>query len=188
LYEDVVEVLGGWVPPDEAQAQVRQRFLELLGSAPAAVAAGHPGAHLTASVLVVRADLGQVLLCLHGRIRRWVQLGGHLEPVDASLADAALREATEESGITGIRIDPVPIHLDVHPVQCRAGASQHYDVRFAALAPPGAVPVVSDESLELGWFPPDALPEPLASATAPLIPLALARLAAWVTPGARSAP
>ena len=99
----------------------------------------HPGAHITASALVVNAGLDRVLLCLHGRMQRWVQLGGHCEPEDATVAGAALREATEESGIVGLRIHPVPIDLDVHPVPCRYGPSLHYDVRFAALAPAGAV-------------------------------------------------
>jgi 8-oxo-dGTP pyrophosphatase MutT (NUDIX family) len=174
LSEDVVGVLRGWVAPDRAQEALRGRFLELLREAPEAVRPDRPGAHLTASVVVVNADLERVLLCLHGRFRRWVQLGGHLEPVDATLAEAALREATEESGIAGIRLHPVPIGLDVHPVNCRNRASHHYDVRYAGIAPEGATEAVTDESLELGWFTADALPGPLASATEPLISPALA--------------
>jgi 8-oxo-dGTP pyrophosphatase MutT (NUDIX family) len=174
LYEDAVRVLGEWVAPDEEQAAVRDRFLELLGSSPDVVLAQHPEAHLTASVMLVRADLSQVLLCLHGKVRRWVQLGGHLEPGDPSLVAAGLREATEESGIAGIVVHPVPIGLDIHPVTCRSGPSYHYDVRFAGLAPDGAVEAVSPESLRLAWFAPDELPEPLASATAPLVGPAIA--------------
>lgn len=174
LYEDAVGLLASWVAPDVQQEELRGRFLGLLREAPDAVRADHPGAHLTASVVVVHADLERVLLCLHGRFRRWVQLGGHLEPVDATLAGAGLREATEESGIAGLRVHPVPIGLDVHPVNCRATKSEHYDVRFAAIAPAGVPEAVSDESLELGWFAADALPSPLASATEILVAPALA--------------
>ena len=52
--------------------------------------------HLTASCFVLSPDLGQVLLTHHRKGGFWVQLGGHLEPTDTSLADAARREAREE--------------------------------------------------------------------------------------------
>jgi 8-oxo-dGTP pyrophosphatase MutT (NUDIX family) len=101
-----------------------------------------------------------VLLTLHPRVGRWLQLGGHCEPEDASLADAALREATEESGMTGLRIEPEPVHLDVHPITCSLGVpTRHFDVRFVVHAPPGAEPVRSDESDDLRWWPVGALPE-----------------------------
>jgi 8-oxo-dGTP pyrophosphatase MutT (NUDIX family) len=169
LSTDALALLDGWTAPDREQAAVQARFLELVRSTPDAVRRDHPEAHLTASVMVVHDDLERVLLCLHGRMHRWVQLGGHLEPEDDTVAAAALREATEESGIHRLRLHPVPIHLDVHPVECRCGPALHYDVRFAALAPPDAVESVSEESLRLGWFGADELPQPLAHATEPLV-------------------
>ncbi len=117
-----------------------------------------PG-HVTASALIVSADASQVLLVAHPRIGLWVQTGGHLEPSDPTVAAAALREATEESGIAGLRLDPVPIDLDVHGLTCSLGVpTRHYDVRFVAVAPADAVPVRSDESDDIGWFAWDDLP------------------------------
>ena len=69
--------------------------------------------------MVLSADRRSVLLTLHPRVGRWVQLGGHCEPEDPTIAAAALREATEESGIAGLQIDPDPVHLDVHPSPAR---------------------------------------------------------------------
>ena len=85
-----------------------------------------------------RTPATQVLLTLHPRVGRWLQLGGHCEPADATLAGAALREATEESGIAGLTIDAAPVHLDVHPITCSLGVpTRHFDVRFAGARPAG---------------------------------------------------
>ncbi|GAA2183614.1 NUDIX hydrolase [Micromonospora lupini] len=175
LHADAVALLEGWQPTSPAAADARDRTLALLAAGPVAMSRQHRPGHVTASALVLDPTGSRVLLCLHAKFSRWVQLGGHCEPVDRTLVGAALREATEESGIADLRIDPVPIDIDVHEVLCQGG-SRHYDVRFAVVAPPGAVEQISDEAEELGWFPPDRLPEPLAGGTAQLVTPALAAL------------
>ena len=181
LHADAVATLQSWVATSARADEERRRTLSLLAVGPAAVTRAYRPGHVTASTLIVDDD-GRVLLCLHGRMGLWMQLGGHCEPGDPTLAAAALREATEESGLAGLRLHPDPIDVDVHPVRCGsadggpAGPSYHYDVRFVARCPAGAVEQVSAESRALGWFTPDALPEPLASGVAQQIAPALARL------------
>jgi 8-oxo-dGTP pyrophosphatase MutT (NUDIX family) len=110
-------------------------------------------------VLLLDHQRSSVLLTLHPRVGRWLQLGGHCEEDDLTVLSVAEREAREESGISGLIVDPRPVHLDVHPITCSLGLpTRHFDVRFLAVASPGAEPVRSEESLDLRWFSWDALP------------------------------
>jgi 8-oxo-dGTP pyrophosphatase MutT (NUDIX family) len=122
-----------------------------------------PPEHFTASAVVFSADGNHVLLVLHKKAKLWLQPGGHFEQGDRTVAGAALREATEESGIAGLAIEPEPIDLDVHPVTCSLGVpTRHLDVRYLAHAPAGAVEVRSDESVDLRWWPLAELPDDVA--------------------------
>ena len=159
LHADVTAVLRDWVAPDLGQSALREAFLGFLAARPDATQRSCEPGHITASAVVLSADLSSVLLTLHPRVGRWVQLGGHCEPEDQTIVAAALREATEESGIHGLIIDPVPVHLDVHPVTCSLGLpTRHFDIRYRVIAPADAAPVMSAESVDLRFWPVDDLP------------------------------
>lgn len=152
--------LAAWEPDDAGQRGLKHAVLAFLAARPDACSRSCEPGHLTASALLLDAAGTHTLLTLHPRVGKWIQLGGHCEPGDDSLVDAALREATEESGIDGLTIDPVPLHLDVHPITCSLGVpTRHLDVRFLVRAPAGAVETISDESDDLRWWPVDALPD-----------------------------
>jgi 8-oxo-dGTP pyrophosphatase MutT (NUDIX family) len=179
LHADAVTTLSSWRPAVAAQESLRQAFLGFLAARPDSCLRSCEAGHLTASAVVLDHTGTQVLLTLHPRVGRWLQLGGHCEPSDTSLAGAALREATEESGMAGLRISAEPVHLDVHPITCSLGVpTRHFDVRFAVHAPPGAAPVRSDESDDLRWWPADALPagsEDLADLVKAAVPVGAGR-------------
>jgi 8-oxo-dGTP pyrophosphatase MutT (NUDIX family) len=152
-------VLSTWSAPDAAQDALRREYLEFLAAEPDGMRRACRTGHLTGSALVVDPDQGRVLLTLHPKVGRWLQLGGHCEDGDTTMAGVALREAVEEGGIAGVTIDPDPLDLDIHPIECVRGIpNRHLDVRYLALAPAGAEPMISDESLDLRWWPMDALP------------------------------
>lgn len=147
LYDDAVLVLKSY----EDQTDLRQAYLDHLAAHPDGMWKSCHAGHVTASALLIDPAQGRVLLTLHKKLRMWLQMGGHCEPEDTSLEEAALREATEESGITGLTLLPGgPVRLDRHPIP--APCHCHYDVQYAVLAPPGAVQEISDESLDLRWF------------------------------------
>jgi 8-oxo-dGTP pyrophosphatase MutT (NUDIX family) len=175
LHADAVRLLAAWQPP-AAAADDWTRTTSLLAQGPQVMGKPHAGGHVTASAVIVSHDRTRVLLCLHGKHNIWCQVGGHCEPEDATLAAAALREATEESGIAGLVVDPVPVDVDVHHVTCAGRPSLHHDVIFLVYAPEGAVEQVSEESHELGWFDPAKLPSPLGTDTDRVVRSATARL------------
>ncbi|KRV47113.1 NUDIX hydrolase [Wenjunlia vitaminophila] len=149
LHADAERVLKEWSAPDGQQDRLRLDYLAHLAEHPDGMWKACSAGHLTASALVVDPSRGQVLLTLHRKLGMWLQTGGHCEPADTSLGAAALREATEESGISGLTLLPGgPVSLDRHTTPC----AWHLDVQYAAVAPPGAVEAISEESLELRWF------------------------------------
>jgi 8-oxo-dGTP pyrophosphatase MutT (NUDIX family) len=179
LHADALAVLDGWRAPSEAQERLRARYADHLRAHPDGMTRACRPDHVTASTIVLDAAGERVLLTLHAKAQRWFQLGGHCEPEDTTLAGAALREATEESGLSDLSLDPVPVQLSEHEVpfcggDLPGGPVHHLDVRFVAVAPPGAVHAVSEESLDVRWWPAEALPDPQPDLV-DLVALALAR-------------
>lgn len=177
LHADALEKLRTWQPRDPYQDALRHAYISYLLGIPDAMMRSCAAGHLTASAVVVDPARRATLLTLHPRIGRWVQLGGHCEPEDATLRDAAVREAREESGIDQLDVDPLPLQLHVHPLTCSGGVpTRHLDVRYLAIAPGFADEVISDESDDLRWFGFDDLPDGLDESTVLLIAAAVDEL------------
>ncbi len=89
---------------------------------------------ITASCWAVNKDQTKVLMTHHKKLDRWLQIGGHLEAEDNTIADSCMRELKEESGLAQFKLLQSNIFdLDVHDIpESRKGvpAHIHYDIRM----------------------------------------------------------
>src|ERR1700730_16112668 len=152
-------LLSDWQAPDRSQDSLRNAVLAFLDAGEDACLRECVPGHITASALVLDDTGGQVLLTLHPRLGRWVQLGGHCEDSDADIVAAAPRGPPEQSGVGGRRMPPVLAAINVHALTCSLGVpTRHLDLQFVAQAPPTAQITVSEESVDLRWWPINGLP------------------------------
>ena len=107
--------------------------------------------HVTGSAWLLRPDHHCVLLTHHKKLNRWLQLGGHSDGESDTLR-VAIREATEESGLTVRPLDKAIFDIDIHEIPERENEPTHlhFDVRFL-LETAGTDFVVSLESNDLQW-------------------------------------
>lgn len=165
LHSSAVDLLDGWAAPDRHQDSMRHTVLAFLAARDDACLRSCVPGHLTASTLILDHTRRHALLTLHPKVGAWIQLGGHCEPTDDTVRDAALREATEESGLAGLVLSAEPVALHTHPITCSLGQpTRHLDIRFLAVASEvdgGELPTIvrSDESVDLRWWPVEAMPD-----------------------------
>ncbi|PXV61492.1 NUDIX domain-containing protein [Dyella jiangningensis] len=135
--------------PDEADTR---HFIEFLGVGERAFVREHLEGHFTGSAWLVSADGERILLTHHRKLGRWLQLGGHADG-DVDLSRVALREAEEESGLSGLSVEAEPFDLDRHRIPARGHEPEHwhYDVRYVVRAGASEDFEVSEESHALAW-------------------------------------
>lgn len=156
---DALALLGAYAPRDSGERAAKARILDFMEKNEE-LGRPNPAGHLTASALVVDAAFGRLLLNHHAKLGIWVQFGGHVEEGEG-VAEAALRETREESGLASVRLlSPAIFDIDVHPIPARGEIAAHYhhDLRFLAVADPAEAFAVSAESLSLRWIALDELP------------------------------
>ena len=169
-------------------AGIAARFLAFIGEHDDCLLRSCVPGHVTASAWILSSDGGSCLLTRHRKLRKWLQLGGHVDG-EERVERAALREAREESGLQSFELLApagllLPLDLDVHPIPARGSEPEHlhWDVRFLLRAAPGQQLAISDESDDLRWIPAPRLAEFTQEESVLRLQRAAAR---WLAAGAR---
>jgi 8-oxo-dGTP pyrophosphatase MutT (NUDIX family) len=130
--EELVALLAEHEPADAEEAADLERMRRWAETLPQPFSRDQPEAHFTASAIVVDETGARTLLVHHRKSGNWFQPGGHFEPGDASAAEAALREAREETGLeTRLRQSRL---LDVVVHWVTWDEHWHLDLRYLVVA------------------------------------------------------
>jgi 8-oxo-dGTP pyrophosphatase MutT (NUDIX family) len=143
--------LRGHEPADDRERRSLRRTLGLVDTLRDPFDPAAQPTHVTASAIVLD-ERGRVLLHLHKRLGRWLQPGGHLEPVETP-HEAAVRETVEETGLDQAHLMPVPglLHVDVHPGPL---GHTHLDLRYLLrVGREGPLRPADGESPDVRWWP-----------------------------------
>ncbi|NZA26017.1 NUDIX hydrolase [Luteimonas sp. SJ-92] len=134
------------------EAACAELFIALVGDPQDPFVRARLDGHFTASSLVLSGDGRRTLLTHHRKLGLWLQPGGHADG-DRDLARVALREAEEETGLRGLRLEGGILDLDRHRIPEHRGVPEHwhYDVRYVVRAGADERFLVSDESHALAW-------------------------------------
>ena len=115
--------------------------------------------HATGSALIVHPPTRRVLLRWHDRQQAWLQVGGHGDPGETDPFAIALREATEETGLTDLRAWPAPddprlLQVVVVPVPAGKGepAHEHADLRYLLATSSPETVRAENATAELRWL------------------------------------
>jgi len=148
-------LLSGYQATGETEAADLERMTRLAATVADPWSRSLP-LHFTASALVVHPESRRVLLRWHVRQGRWLQVGGHGDPGETDPLRIALREATEETGLTDLA--PWPDASLRHVVVCNVRPSatepehEHADLRYIlATGSPDAITPENEDS-PLRWL------------------------------------
>jgi 8-oxo-dGTP pyrophosphatase MutT (NUDIX family) len=140
--EALVALLAAHEPADAEEAADLERMRTWAGTLEHPFSRLQAEAHFTASAVVTDAAGERTLLVHHRKSGSWFQPGGHFEPGDGSAAEAALREAREETGLSVTLGRPELLDVDVHWVPW--DEHYHLDLRFHIVAAGELAPDVAE--------------------------------------------
>lgn len=153
--ETLCQAVHFFVQKHPEQHLTADKLLHFISNTPSCFSRNNQEGHITGSAWLINPKGDKALLTLHHKLKRWMQTGGHADGNPDTL-EVALREAEEESGITGIQpVSREIFDIDIHLIPARPAKGEpehyHYDVRYLLRAPHEEF-AISDESDALAWW------------------------------------
>lgn len=173
MNDRVISLVREYLVAYPMEAEVLAPLLELAAAdAPVTARTTLPG-HVTCGAVAVDTTF-RVLQIHHRALDLWLFPGGHVEDDDETLAAAALRELTEETGVQPTAVRPLrelPMDIDIHDIPASPARAEpahtHYDFRFVfqilRTTGPGTVDLRLDEVTDHRWIPVSDLPWPTST-------------------------
>ena len=101
--QNLIEALKHFEPFNEQEQRDRDVILHKLETVPDIFLRSNLTEHMTASAWVVNPDRTKILMAYHKIYDSWSWLGGHADG-EEDLRRVALKEVSEESGISSVRL------------------------------------------------------------------------------------
>ena len=163
ISEDIFSTLFRYLQRFPAEEIRLARLTEALQLGGGLTARTEVPGHVTCTAAVVD-PAGEVLVVRHRVLQRWFMPGGHLEPTDRTLIEAARRVAQEEAQLPVAELsawpgyEQLPVDIDIHPIPANPDRQEpehlHYDFRWLfRIDRRPTVVVQAQEVTDFAWLP-----------------------------------
>ncbi|MBQ3558925.1 MAG: NUDIX hydrolase [Agathobacter sp.] len=167
LYEQI----KNYIPANEQEQNDKEQMLVFMQTNDNCLTRENTVAHFTTSIWTVNKERTKTLMVYHNIYNSWSWIGGHADGVE-NLAEVALRELQEETGVKNARLvsDEIfsieTLTVDGHIKKGKyVPCHLHFNVTYLAEADEEEVLVVKeDENQAVKWF---SFEEALKASTEP---------------------
>ena len=150
----LMQELSGYAVTHPEESSTVSRLIQFIARHEDCALRSQLSGHLTGAAWLVHPDQQQVLMLHHKKLDRWLQPGGHADG-DLNLNRVALKEAEEESGLSGLVAEPDIFDIDIHAIPERKDVPDHYhyDIRYVVYAEDDTDAPGNAESHQVAWVP-----------------------------------
>ncbi|MGP3950898.1 NUDIX hydrolase [Streptomyces sp. 7N604] len=157
---DISSALSAYLERYPDEAALLSEPVQLLSQGGDFASRRHFPMHVTVGALLVRGD-AEILLVEHRAYGITLQPGGHLEPTDTTLIDAAVRELAEETGVDPHKVLPAsqtPVYIEYGRVPARPEKEEpehyHLDIGYSFVTAHADVGRIQESEVRgAAWYP-----------------------------------